>query len=398
MSNLLIFLIELNLTILILFSIYLIIKNVLENKVRRILVLSIPALAFLALAFQNTLFSNVSIANVPIFELNLFGVTNNVSTASSFDFSLNMWYWLGVVLFSIWFLIKVGKILYFFKSANTVVPEGYKILITDNKDSFSFFNFIHLSANLDEVEKQIVLEHELIHVRKKHALDLMIMAVYHSLLWFNPLFYIMKKELVHVHEFEVDEKMYGKYHNAYIKHLVSYSLGSNSSRYLLTSQFYNELSLTKRTKKMKTKSKNRNVLFISIPLVACLFVFVSWTNLNSEVLIEKPNTTKHLENDIEVQPEFVGGQKALMNYLVKSIKYPEKAKKNNIEGTVHVKFKVSKSGQIENVTLKKSVNTLLDIEAVRVIKSMPNWNPGQKDGKAVAVEMVMPIKFQLTGS
>ena len=97
----------------------------------------------------------------------------------------------------------------------------------------------------------------------------------------------------------------------------------------------------------------------------------------------------------EVQPEFPGGMDALIKYLSENIKYPEAAKSDNIQGTTYIEFTVSKSGKIKNVTVKKGSNDLLDAEAVRVVKSMPDWTPGTKEGKKAEFVQVLPIRFAL---
>lgn len=94
-------------------------------------------------------------------------------------------------------------------------------------------------------------------------------------------------------------------------------------------------------------------------------------------------------------PEFPGGWIAVMEYMVKNIKYPEQAEKDGLEGRVVVKFKVETDGSIGDVTVAKSLSPVLDAEAVRVVKNMPRWTPGRENGKTVAVSMSIPIEFKL---
>jgi TonB family protein len=94
-------------------------------------------------------------------------------------------------------------------------------------------------------------------------------------------------------------------------------------------------------------------------------------------------------------PEFPGGQTELTNYLLTNIIYPQDAQDNNIEGTVFVSFTVGIDGALSNIQIVKGVHQSLDTEASRVIDEMPNWNPGLSNGQAVAIDMRMPIKFQL---
>lgn len=102
---------------------------------------------------------------------------------------------------------------------------------------------------------------------------------------------------------------------------------------------------------------------------------------------------------VEVMPEFPnGGMPGFMKYLGKNVKYPIEAHANNIEGRVVVHFIVNKDGSISNVGLTRSVDPLLDKEAIRVISSMPKWKPGMQRGKAVRVKYTVPVMFRLQGA
>ena len=95
------------------------------------------------------------------------------------------------------------------------------------------------------------------------------------------------------------------------------------------------------------------------------------------------------------QPEFVGGQTALANYLGNNVVYPTVAIQNNIQGRVVVSFIIEKDGSVSNVELISDVDPLLDAEALRVVKAMPSWNPGKINGKPVRTQYALPITFRL---
>ena len=98
---------------------------------------------------------------------------------------------------------------------------------------------------------------------------------------------------------------------------------------------------------------------------------------------------------VEQMPDFPGGMSALMQYLSKNIKYPVVAEENGIQGRVIVTFVVEKNGSITDVQVVKSVDPSLDKEAVRVVKSMPNWIPGKQNGQSVNVKYTVPVMFKL---
>lgn len=105
------------------------------------------------------------------------------------------------------------------------------------------------------------------------------------------------------------------------------------------------------------------------------------------------------ESDIldvaDVMPEFPGGFEYLYKYLGSNIIYPQEAIDNNIQGKVFVQFTVDESGQILNPFVIKSDSQVLNEEALRIVQSMPNWNPGMNAGTAVKVRYTLPINFIL---
>lgn len=100
-------------------------------------------------------------------------------------------------------------------------------------------------------------------------------------------------------------------------------------------------------------------------------------------------------DDVDQQPSFPGGTNAFNTFIVSNLKYPVVAQENGIQGRVVVKFIVEKDGSISNVEVDRSVYPSLDNEAMRVIKNMPKWIPGQINGKAVKVECSYPFVFRL---
>ena len=98
---------------------------------------------------------------------------------------------------------------------------------------------------------------------------------------------------------------------------------------------------------------------------------------------------------VEQQPEFPGGTGALMKFLGDNIKYPVIAQENGIQGRVITTFVVERDGSITDVQVVRGQDPSLDKEAVRVIKTMPKWKPGQQRGKPVRVRFTLPVQFRL---
>ena len=101
---------------------------------------------------------------------------------------------------------------------------------------------------------------------------------------------------------------------------------------------------------------------------------------------------------VEEMPEFPGGDKELLKFIAENTKYPENAKKNNIQGKVITRFCVTAKGDVIMVTVLRGVNPEIDAEAVRVVSSLPAFKPGRQGGKDVPVWYMVPITFALSKS
>lgn len=97
---------------------------------------------------------------------------------------------------------------------------------------------------------------------------------------------------------------------------------------------------------------------------------------------------------VEQMPEFPGGMEALFKYMAENMKYPEDAKKQQVEGRVLVQFIVETDGSVSNTEVLMRVFPSLDAEAVRVISGMPKWIPGKQNGKVVRVKYTIPVSFR----
>lgn len=98
---------------------------------------------------------------------------------------------------------------------------------------------------------------------------------------------------------------------------------------------------------------------------------------------------------VESMPEFPGGTENLYKYLGENIKYPQMAKESGIQGIVYVTFVVEKDGSVTDVLVLRGIGGGCDEEAIRVVESMPKWNPGKQRGKSVRVQYNLPVKFIL---
>ena len=118
-------------------------------------------------------------------------------------------------------------------------------------------------------------------------------------------------------------------------------------------------------------------------------------NTEEQVTEETAPQSKKVYNSVEQMPEFPGGQEGLMRYLQQNVQYPPTAVQNNVQGRVIVQFIIDETGQVGDVEVVRSVSEEVDAEAVRVIKSMPKFEPGRQNGEPVAVWYTLPIAFKM---
>lgn len=114
-----------------------------------------------------------------------------------------------------------------------------------------------------------------------------------------------------------------------------------------------------------------------------------------EQVVEKEEARPEVFTYVEEMPSFPGGEDALLSYINSNIQYPEIAKRAGVEGKIFVKFVVGKDGRVSDVQIIKGIGAGCDEEAVRVIRSMPHWNPGKQNGRPVHVQVSIPIVFRL---
>lgn len=85
----------------------------------------------------------------------------------------------------------------------------------------------------------------------------------------------------------------------------------------------------------------------------------------------------------------------MMEWLGQNIQYPKEAVDAKVEGRVMVSFVIEKDGFVSNAKVIRSIDPLLDNEALRVVNAMPNWKPGMQDGQPVRVRFTIPVSFKL---
>lgn len=122
-------------------------------------------------------------------------------------------------------------------------------------------------------------------------------------------------------------------------------------------------------------------------LLVTIISFVSFSQNDNSVLLIA-----------ETMPEYPGGQVALRTYIAQNVEYPQVAIDNDIEGTVYIRFIVSKTGEVKKPTVMRGAAPSLDSAAVAVCRTIPDFTPGMQAGKTVNVWYTVPIVFQLNNN
>ncbi len=112
-------------------------------------------------------------------------------------------------------------------------------------------------------------------------------------------------------------------------------------------------------------------------------------------VVEEEVVEQEIFQIVEEMPSYPGGERALLEYVAKNIKYPQIARETGIQGRVFVGFVVEPDGSVSNVKILRGIGGGCDEEAMRVIKSLPKWKPGKQRGKAVRVSYQIPVVFKL---
>ncbi|MEO5996029.1 MAG: M56 family metallopeptidase [Chitinophagaceae bacterium] len=294
---------------------------------------------------------------------------------------------------------------------------------------FSFFNTIFWNNNIsiETEEGQQIFRHELFHIRQKHSYDISFMQLACSLLWINPFFYLMNKELRAIHEFLADEHAASNADkHRYAELLVLQAV--SSKQILISNQFfYNQI---KRRITMILQNNNTRYSYIrkamAVPVVLLIFCACSVKNKDDEHLLKAPQTmtsptkenkqvlpaptNNEIFTKVEIESSYPNGAKGWMQYLNKNFKYPQEAQEKESQGTVLVRFIVGRDGSIsdiETIQGKKidasgmrsnanySTDESLNKEAIRMIAESGQWLPAIQNGHTVTSFKIQPITFKL---
>ncbi len=413
------------------------------------------------------------------------------------------------------------------RRAGSLEEGPVKLIRTAEFDSaFSFFSYVFVNPSVTEIEIREIMNHELVHIRQKHWLDLVLASVLCILQWFNPVIWIYIRLVRQNHEYIADKVALQRtsdpaiYRAALLNQIVGARVISlaNSFNYSINKKRFNMMKniINSPYRKMKillilpvfalifyafakpdyrfmapdesqaargiaaqstdkkvsgsivqndgeplpganiivmgtttgtTTDRDGKFSLKDLPADASLAVsFVGYKSKVVKPVFTAPMTIKmeqdtiNLNEDqgmpaptpppppppapsgstgnekmqapspvpdtpqpgaddlyvvVEELPSFPGGSAALRSWIDRNINYPAEARSKKISGKVLVDFTVTSSGKVKNARVSKTLDPLLDAEAIRIVSGLPDWKPGSQNGKNVNVQMKVPVEFSL---
>lgn len=313
-----------------------------------------------------------------------------------------------------------------------------------NTSGFSAMGYIFINTRLSPEDAGDIIRHEQNHLKQNHFFDIIFIELIKAFQWFNPVVYLFNRSLRAIHEYQADQECLSS--GVPIVNYQSLLLNQvfKSRAFNLTNSFSNP-SLIRKRMVMMTKKKTATIaslkILIAIPVTAIVFIAisayrempdssikqmvkkvsnqVSHNEINSYDVLPPPpppppvqsketkdNANVVSENSasepgvvpfvlVDEMPMFPGGDSGLLKYIGENTHYPEAAKLNNIQGKVIVRFCVTAEGKISLISVIKGVSPELDAEGIRVVKTLPAFQPGKQGGKPVPVWYMVPITFTL---
>jgi TonB family protein len=307
---------------------------------------------------------------------------------------------------------------------------------------FSAMGYIFVNSKLSNADADEIIRHEQNHLMQYHFLDIVFIEIFKALQWFNPAVYLFNRSLRAIHEYQADKECLSSGIPIVNYQSLLLSQVFKSGAFNLTNSFSNP-SLIKKRMIMMTKKRTPALadakILVVLPLIGVVFMAVSAFRGIPDAYIKqlmpvlstqslpletssslvapppppataseqkdqtdqtvKEETTAPAEEQpfviVEEMPMFPGGDTELLKYISENTIYPENAKLQNIQGKVIIRFCVKADGGVNMASVLKGVSPDLDTEALRVVNSLPAFNPGKQRGKAVPVWYMVPINFAL---
>jgi hypothetical protein len=308
----------------------------------------------------------------------------------------------------LFFLFRFGLQLYTLRRLRASVIPG---------TAFSFFKLKSIHADLPS--QQVIHKHEDIHVQQLHSLDVLFFELISILNWFNPVVHLYKASIKNIHEYLADEKAANFQGDKEQYALLLLSAAFKVSPNALTNSFYNQSLIKKRIYMLHREKSTRRAIWkygIYLPLFSGMLLLSSSTLRQNEEIMEATDKIP-LENPLSIVAEAMplintmeaskDGSKAgnastqktnvqteweaFYSFIGRSVKYPEQAKLQKVQGNLQTKFTVD-NGDVKGMEVLSKLGYGVDAE---VMKAILNYD-GFKDIKNG--DYVLNVAFRLDGT
>ena len=323
-------------------------------------------------------------------------------------FILTLIYIIGVVVCLGWKTLQLIRLHRYIPSNCLWKDTIDGILVYGHFDEVCPFSWMNSIVITDEDFRTnpSVMQHERAHIRLHHSWDNLFVSFVEVLQWFNPCIWMLDSSLREVHEYEADAEVLtqGVTLQNYQSLLIRKAIGTSSYDF---ANGFNHSLLKKRIKMMMKKKTNRwsytKALYL-LPVTAvalAAFATPEFAEKADAVIESEPSTTDlpPIEGEIlqicENMPHFPGGEQAMLKFIAENAHYPENAQKAGIEGLAVVEFIIDKKGKIHEPRVIKGLTPAFDEEVLRVVRAMPDWEPGTLRGEKKNVRYTLPVSFKI---
>ncbi len=358
-----------------------------------------------------------------------------------------------VIIYAIGAIVLITRFILQLISLKKLIDEP-----EESAGAFSFFKSIKLGGNLDNLE--VIAAHEQAHANQWHTVDILLIEAVAIINWFNPVVYLYRLEIKHIHEYIADRHALenGIDKAEYAMLLLSQTL---KTPHQLVTPFFNHSLLKQRIIMLQKKRSKYAALLkygLSAPLFVLMMIMTSVTIGKTSIIKRIKNKAEHLfattaisftptaaikkhisnavvypanteksvvkksaytRNDlriapslqsvavvkhdeepvfitVEEEPQFKGGISAFYQFLSHNIQYPEGMLNKNIQGKELISVTVETDGSLSDIKVVKDLGSGAAKEVIRVLKLSPKWEPGYQNGNKVRVRYTIPISFNIS--
>ncbi|MCK0158067.1 M56 family metallopeptidase [Cellulophaga sp. F20128] len=334
-------------------------------------------------------------------------LTPNTSDVAS-NFSIfQLLFYTGMAISVLVFGFKIHQIVKLKRQGELQQFSDYtKVTVAKSNLAFSFYDTVFIGDAVDKTSEKGILEHELVHIRQKHSLDLLFFEILRIVFWFNPLVYVYQNRIAELHEFIADDHAGKDNRSEQYELLLSQIFQTKNISFI--NHFYKS-SLIKKRIVMLQKSKSSTILKFKylalVPLITGMLFYTSCETEPKEQVDEVIEIAVDVPfSVVETPPVFPGCENAedvracfneqMNKHIRKNFKYPEIAQQQGVQGKVNIRFVIQKDGSIGQLQMR-GPDKNLEKEAARIISLLPKMTAGMQRGTNVRVPFSLPITFRL---